>query len=216
MSLLYLRHGKTAFNDSGPDGPPERFRAWANIPLTEDGLELARKAGEKLKNSGIAGIISSPLDRALHTAHAVSAATGVPVSVDHNLLPWHLGEFTGKSVAESIPQLQRYLKGPGIHEAVPGGESLADFLRRQAELLNRYGQQAQDKDLLLVAHHRNIQGAKFLGSGDKELVMDGPPAPGEVFPIPSTNVDVEAKLKALGQSSPDDKERQDMLRSLNS
>lgn len=63
MKLYLVRHGQSETNLS------RRFSGWAQVSLTEKGIEDARRAGEYLRKISFDRIYSSDLKRAVQTAH---------------------------------------------------------------------------------------------------------------------------------------------------
>ncbi len=106
--------------------------AWMNVPLNSD--EQARPQRGATKPT----VISSDLDRALHTAHRVADALGVErqaVQAVPWLRPMHLGEAEGvQTSADFVPVMERAFRHapnsplPGLsREGVPG-EAPAQFV----------------------------------------------------------------------------------------
>ena len=62
MDLYIIRHGQSVMNFE------KRHSGWSMLPLTEKGIEDARRAGEKLKDIPFDRIYSSDLTRAVQTA----------------------------------------------------------------------------------------------------------------------------------------------------
>lgn len=65
LHLHLVRHGQTYFNRYN------RLQGWSNSPLTQSGIDDARKAGEKLKSVRLAGAFCSDTTRAEQTAQAI-------------------------------------------------------------------------------------------------------------------------------------------------
>lgn len=74
MKIIFVRHGESEANAALVVGGPDS-------PLSEVGVEQARLTGMKLKDQGIAQIISSPYLRAQQTAEIIAGELGIPV--DH-------------------------------------------------------------------------------------------------------------------------------------
>lgn len=85
--LLFVRHGDSVHKREGVVGGPKGCRG-----LTETGREqaarLARQVAAEI-GTGKASIYSSPLPRAVETAAAISAASGLRASQDCGLCTWH-------------------------------------------------------------------------------------------------------------------------------
>ncbi len=120
MSIILVRHGETALNVSRTLQP-------ADTPLSARGLAQAQALARRLAGHGIAGIVSSDLPRALATAQAIAAATGLPVETTPLLQERNFGDLRGRSY-DSIGFDPLTLLG-----APPGGESVETFGQRVAQ-----------------------------------------------------------------------------------
>ena len=80
--LILVRHGESLANRAGT------FDGHADAALTELGREQARMAGALLASLGLGHVrlLSSPLQRAMHTAEQIGAALRVDCAVDARLL----------------------------------------------------------------------------------------------------------------------------------
>ena len=126
MTLLLIRHGETALNASRTLQP-------ADTPLNERGLAQARALALRvggmggMGGKGIAGIVASDLPRALQTAQAIAAVTGLPVATSALLQERNFGDWRGQPHAS-------FALDPLAHAgAPPGGESHAAFAQRVAQ-----------------------------------------------------------------------------------
>jgi probable phosphoglycerate mutase len=90
MFPIYLiRHGETALNANRTFQPPA-------TPLSERGLDQARRLGARLASLGIAGILASDLARAAMTAEALKSATRAPLEFDAELHERNFGDLRGR------------------------------------------------------------------------------------------------------------------------
>jgi probable phosphoglycerate mutase len=87
-----VRHGETEWSRSG------QHTGRTDIPLTDLGRRQALAAGGILGDHDFARVLSSPLSRALETAHIAGYAD--VVETDPDLLEWHYGVWEGKTTAE--------------------------------------------------------------------------------------------------------------------
>src|SRR5579875_596022 len=97
--LILLRHGQSAWNLQ------HRFTGWVDVDLTEVGEAQARRAGELIRENGIAidRVFASVLTRAIRTANLALDAAGqswVPMTKDWRLNERHYGALTGRTHAE--------------------------------------------------------------------------------------------------------------------
>ncbi len=93
-TLLILRHGQTEHNASGI------YQGQTNTELSELGLRQADTAAGKLAMRGPVRIVSSDLNRALSTADALRAKTGLDVEVEPGLREIDVGTWAGLKHAE--------------------------------------------------------------------------------------------------------------------
>ena len=141
MTLFLLRHGETPLNVA-------RVLQPADTPLSANGLAQARSLARRLAGSRLAGLVSSDLPRALQTAQAIAAATGLTVQTSPLLQERNFGDLRGQAYdALGFDPL-------AMDEAPPGGESTAAFHARVdrafAWLLHR--RRAASGPLAVVTH----------------------------------------------------------------
>lgn len=101
---VFLRHGQSTWNRDN------RFTGWTDVPLTSDGQEQARLAGQILKENGFQFDIAftSVLDRAIHTTKIVLAEMGtphIPIKKTWRLNERHYGDLQGKYKKELSKEL---------------------------------------------------------------------------------------------------------------
>ena len=115
--LLLVRHGETPLNVA-------RVLQPADTPLSPNGLLQAAAVARRLVGMGLAGIVSSDLPRALQTAQAIAAATGLPIRSSALLQERNFGALRG------LPY-DTLAEDPIASEAEPpGGESGPAFRAR--------------------------------------------------------------------------------------
>lgn len=130
--LVLLRHGRTAWNESG------RAQGHADVELDAHGHTQARTAALHLARLSPAALWSSDLARARQTAGYVADACGLPVSYDKRLREFDVGERQGLTLhefAERFPdEYSAWVSGEGLLP-VKGGEVTEDVERRMAPAL---------------------------------------------------------------------------------
>ncbi|MEU5880797.1 histidine phosphatase family protein [Spirillospora sp. NPDC047279] len=124
-TLLLVRHGLTAMT-----GPV--LAGWTpGVHLDDRGRAQVRDLGARLAGLPLRAIVSSPLDRCLETAGAVSGALAEPVEkieVDERFGEVRYGDWTGRPLAELAKEpLWKVVQAHPSAAAFPGaeGESLA-------------------------------------------------------------------------------------------
>lgn len=153
VQIHVVRHGATRMNNQ-TDMSQDRIRAWTDVPLSEDGRKDAMRAADEVRALGIQVIVSSDLVRAAETAAIIGQAIGVRPILNRKLRPWALGIFTGKTTAEALPEIAKYITDKP-DEPVPEGESFNQFKERAFQGLAEAIQAAQGRPLAVVTHHRD-------------------------------------------------------------
>ncbi len=188
MSIYLIRQGETA-------GNAERRLQRPDVPLNEAGLAQARQLGVRLRDVGIAHVLSSDLLRARQTAEAVGRATGSPIEFDPLLQERNFGDLRG--------MLHRDL-GPDLfseHHDPPGGESGEVFSERVGRAWQRIiecSAEVESRGHLAVVTHGLVYRLLFArhvgspGADDSELPIPGNTALSIIDPIPPHKVSLLA------------------------
>ena len=137
-TVTLVRHGETEWSRSG------QHTGTTDIPLTEQGRELATKLESALRGKAYALVLTSPLSRARDTATIAGFGDAI---VDDDLREWDYGEYEGLTT----PQIRERRPGWFLWEdGVPGGETIDDVARRVDRVITRV--RDADGDALLFAH----------------------------------------------------------------
>lgn len=143
LRLRLVRHGQSRWNAAGLlQGQT------AHVGLTDLGHRQAWALAEHLTGHAVDALVTSDLARAMQTADAVAAITGLAARRDRRLREQCHGVFEGRPVAA--------LADPTA--PVAGGESLADVCDRTESLL-RSCLRGQPRDVVLVTHGETIRAA---------------------------------------------------------
>ena len=129
-TLILLRHGQSLWNLQN------RFTGWVDVDLSEQGIQEAQRAGEKLKNTKVDRLYTSVLMRAEKTAAIALECAGqshVPKTRDEALNERHYGALQGLNKDETREkygkeQVHQWRRSYGVNP--PEGESLADTCDR--------------------------------------------------------------------------------------
>ena len=142
MKLYVVRHGETIENANNC------LVGRINSPLTEKGIEQAKKVREYFEDKVIDLIVSSPLDRCRQTAKIISNDT-IPIYYSDSLLGRDHGEFTGKP-RDSInfDEYWNYNKNIQYKKA----ESVKDLYDRIAKLIDDLKGEFTDKSIIIITH----------------------------------------------------------------
>ncbi len=126
-TLVLLRHGRTAWNDSG------RAQGHADVPLDDVGHAQASAAASYFASLDLNAIWTSDLARSRETAELISRASGVAVKPDARLREYDVGERQGLTVAEAsdrFPGLGAGWELGNPPSGVPGAETSQDVAAR--------------------------------------------------------------------------------------
>lgn len=95
--LILLRHGQSTWNKEN------KFTGWVDVDLSEQGVNEAMQAGEKLRDTPIEQVFCSNLKRALDTAKLALKSAGqenCSIIQDAALNERHYGDLQGLNKAE--------------------------------------------------------------------------------------------------------------------
>jgi probable phosphoglycerate mutase len=138
--LWIVRHGPTEWSAVG------KHTGSSDIPLTTEGEREATALRERLAGIDFGLVLTSPLQRARHTAELA----GFPdADLEPRAVEWDYGDYEGRTRAE----IRREVPGwsPWTHPDMPHGETLADVAARAAGVVERV-RDARAADVLLFAH----------------------------------------------------------------
>jgi broad specificity phosphatase PhoE len=169
LSLYLVRHGATEWALSG------RHTGTTDLPLLPEGEEAARRLAPVLAGDRFAQVLTSPMQRARHTAELA----GFPdAEVDDDLRAWDYGEYEGVTTAE----IQQRDPGWSIWTGVtPGGETGEQVAARLDRVVARA--RAVEGNTLVFAHGHSLcaLAARWLGE---------PVATGRLFVLGTATVSV--------------------------
>jgi broad specificity phosphatase PhoE len=150
--VYLIRHGETEWSLSG------QHTGTTDIPLTDQGRNVARRLKPCLSMKTFALILTSPLQRARETCEL--AGLGRRAELNCDLVEWNYGEYEGFT-----PQ-QIHARQPGwliFTDGCPGGESPGQIEARVDRVIARV--RAVDGDVALFAHGHILRTfvARWLG-----------------------------------------------------
>ena len=130
--LYVMRHGKTDWNAQ------YRLQGGTDIPLNEEGREMAREAAKRYKDIPIDVCYVSPLQRAKETAELFLEGRNVPMIVDDRLREMGFGIY----------------EGTDHYVAQGGAESFEELFARTGEFLKEVAEPLvkEGKNVLIVGH----------------------------------------------------------------
>lgn len=148
-TLFLIRHGETDWNRLG------LYQGTSDIPLNEAGREQARALADRLRGEGFDAAYSSPLARAVQTAEAVLAGSGVEIRLLPELRELSYGLWQGRGIfprGRCNAGLEWRWRHDPWSVRFPGGESLPEVRARAAEAWRRI-RAAHPGERVLVSGH---------------------------------------------------------------
>jgi probable phosphomutase (TIGR03848 family) len=152
-TLLLVRHGLTKMT-----GPVLAGRT-PGVHLDERGQQQAKALAERVAALPLTAVVTSPLDRCLETAQAISdAQAGTPAwHVDERLLECDYGDWTGKAIKDLLKDpLWKLVQGQPSAVRFPGGESLAEMAARAVAAVRDWDARLGDDAVWVACTHGDI------------------------------------------------------------
>jgi len=127
------------------------------VYLNQAGKKQAARLAERLADLALAGLYSSPLERALETAHPIAVRHALQIQTLQGLNEIDFGEWTGKSLAD-LDQLSGWQTFNSFRSGsrIPGGENMAEVLARAVGEIDRLGQLHPGPGLVAVVSHGEV------------------------------------------------------------
>lgn len=148
-TIYITRHGQTEWNVE------KRMQGWSDSPLTELGVQQAKWLEERLKDTKLDVIYSSPINRALSTANIVNSKRHIPLYTDLRLREINMGIWEGLTQDEIEKlygkELYDFWNAPKSYKPY-SGESFYQVRQRTKELIKEIISENIGKDILIVTH----------------------------------------------------------------
>jgi alpha-ribazole phosphatase len=149
MQLYLVRHGVTELNEK------QVYQGWTDTALTEKGKAQCEAVRWKLRDVRFDAVVSSPLQRTLHSARIISGFSAECIRTYEFLREFNFGVWEGLSYGEAERQYPREWQAwcaDWQDYGLPQGESFTGFYQRVksgfAQLLPAY----RGQTVLLVGH----------------------------------------------------------------
>jgi probable phosphoglycerate mutase len=152
--LLLVRHGATTATEEG------RFSGSSGVELSDEGRGQARRLGERLAPQRLTAIYSSPLSRALDTAHIVAGQCGLDLNVRDDLREIAHGRWEGlrrEDVERQFPDEYQAWEADPFTFAPAGGESGVSVLARALPVVREIVTGHPGGCILLVSHKATLR-----------------------------------------------------------
>lgn len=167
MKFILVRHGETQWNTTG------KFGGHSDVPLNHNGIQQARDAGEKLKDTCFDQAYCSDLSRAVDTAAAILQHHDVEAKYTPTIREMYFGKWEGltyKEILDQYPEQSSEWVKDFTNIACLEGESMQMFYDRIAEAFDAIKENTREGETVLVVAHsgviRSILTKELLGSID--------------------------------------------------
>jgi len=152
QSVCLIRHGETEWSLNG------RHTGTTDIPLTENGRNVARLWKPVASQQTFALVMTSPLQRARETCELTGL--GQRAEVDNDLREWNYGEYEGLTAKQIVEQRPSWMI---FTDGCPSGESPDEVQARIDRVIKKV--RAVEGDVALFAHGHFLRsfGARWLG-----------------------------------------------------
>lgn len=149
--MLYItRHGLTDWNAR------RKLQGRTDVPLNDDGREMARRAAKEYADIHLDVCYCSPLKRARETAEIILEGKSVPIIFDERLIEMSFGEYEGLENSFEIPDcpINTLFWEPEKYKAIGGAESFEELFERTGAFIDEvvFPQLNEGKDILIVGH----------------------------------------------------------------
>ncbi len=149
--LYIIRHGKTEWNAR------RKLQGRTDIPLNEEGRQMAHAAAKEYADVHFDICFSSPLLRARETAQILLDGRNVPIIYDERLVEMGFGVYEGIENSFSVPEcpINVFFWNPEEYiTPVEEGESLDELFERTGDFLREavYPRIQNGEDVLIVGH----------------------------------------------------------------
>jgi len=150
MKYIFIRHGKTHFNEIGLK------QGWCDSPLTKEGIQQIEKTTQLLKDEKITKAYTSPTPRAKQTAQIILKEHDVLLHEDERFKEVNFGVLEGLpcSFVDTLRlESTNWLEDLKLDYTSYQGENIDDVIIRQQEVLKEIEKISNEEDCIVVVGH---------------------------------------------------------------
>ncbi|CAA9371751.1 MAG: Fructose-1,6-bisphosphatase, Mycobacterial type SUP1; Sugar phosphatase SUP1 [uncultured Propionibacteriaceae bacterium] len=178
--LFVVRHGETEWSRSG------QHTSVTDLPLTRNGEREARKLADRLNPADFSLVLSSPRQRARHTAELAGFTGSSAPQLEEDLAEWSYGDFEGRTseqIQESVPEWTIWT------HLTPGGETAAQIGTRLDRVIRRVHDSGVDRAICFA--HGHILRALTVRWLELDLSLGGH------FPLDTGTISILGEVKGI-------------------
>ncbi len=163
MKIYIIRHGETDWNQQ------RRFQGRTDIPLNENGRQVAEWTRDGLKDVAFDVVYTSPLLRAKETAEIITGDRNIPIIEDERIIEMSFGSYEGIDSKLQDENLKKFFKEPEHYMAPEGGESIEEVMQRTKTFLEELfaNEIYQNGTILISTHGAALSGLMCAVKGSK-------------------------------------------------
>jgi broad specificity phosphatase PhoE len=152
LRLLLIRHAESQGNFEG------RLQGRKEFPLTELGLSQASALAERLSETPVAAVYSSPIRRAFDTAAKVAERLGLEVTTEPRVQEYDFGDLlsglTWPEIREKQPEIvDALVRNDSDFPRYPGEEGRKVFRDRVCAALAEIAENHRESEAVAVFAH---------------------------------------------------------------
>jgi len=154
LKIYLLRHGETAFSQSGA------YCGSLDPELTAEGSLMAQAFADSYRSTFWTEVYVSPMKRAIATAQPLCTAVGLPMQTRDGLREISYGTWEGRT-QEDVKQHHeqdylRWLTEPAWNSPT-GGETAVQIANRALPIITEIEANYKDGNILVVSHKATIR-----------------------------------------------------------
>ena len=154
LKIYLLRHGETAFSQSGA------YCGSLDPELTAEGSLMAQAFADSYRSTSWTEVYVSPMKRAIATAQPLCTAVGLPMQTRDGLREISYGTWEGRT-QEDVKQHHeqdylRWLTEPAWNSPT-GGETAVQIANRALPIITEIEAKYKDGNILVVSHKATIR-----------------------------------------------------------
>ena len=150
MKYIFVRHGKTHFNEI------QLKQGWCDSPLTKQGIKEIENMAEQLKDYKIDAAYTSPILRAKNTAQIILKNHSVLLNEAGRLKEVNFGLLEGLpcSFVDTLHlESTNWLDDLEMDYTSYQGENVKDVILRQLEVLKEIEKISNEEDCIVIVGH---------------------------------------------------------------
>lgn len=154
LTFYFIRHGRTQWNEQG------LMQGHGDSPLTEQGIQGAKKAGTALQQIPFTAAYSSVLKRTIDTAEHIIGGRDIPLFQHKGLNEQYFGTWEGQWVEPLREQLEfkQMISDPANYKAESnGGETFEQLAKRVMNALHDIIKIHDSGNILIVSHGHTLR-----------------------------------------------------------